>query len=130
MGAIFVPTRFSLVRISVRDLVADGKSLLRNSGVGGGGEILILNLENAEFRRKPQMIAGNRTEPQEPAENRRLMFCPLRFVPLSAALSAPKSQRSLRFAIAMPIADPRNRAIAETRESNAALRFKGAMESR
>ena len=42
MGAIFVPTRFSLVRISVRDLVADGKSLLRNSGVGGGGENLIL----------------------------------------------------------------------------------------
>ena len=48
----------------------------------------------------------------------------------SSSLSAPKSQRFLRFAIAMPIADPRNRAIAETRESNAALRFKGAMESR
>ena len=47
-----------------------------------------------------------------------------------AWLSAPKSQRFLRFAIAMPIADPRNRAISETRESNAALRFKGAMESR
>ena len=45
-------------------------------------------------------------------------------------LSAPKSQRFLRFAIAMPIADPSNRAISETRESNAALRFKGAMESR
>ena len=45
-------------------------------------------------------------------------------------LSAPKSQRFLRFAIAMPIADPRNRAISETIESNAALRFKGAMESR
>ena len=44
-------------------------------------------------------------------------------------LSAQKSQRFLRFAIAMPIADPRNRAISETRESNAALRFKGAMES-
>ena len=43
MGAIFVPTRFSLVRISVRDLAANGKSLLRNSGVGGGGENLILN---------------------------------------------------------------------------------------
>ena len=42
MGAIFAPTRFSLVRISVRDLVADGKSLLRNSGFGGGGENLIL----------------------------------------------------------------------------------------
>ena len=46
-------------------------------------------------------------------------------------LSAPKSQQFLRFAIAMPIADPRNSlAISETRESNAALRFKGAMESR
>ena len=42
-------------------------------------------------------------------------------------LSAPKSQRFLRFAIAMPIADPRNRAISETRDSNVALRFKGAM---
>ena len=49
---------------------------------------------------------------------------------LSWNLSAPKSQRFLRFAIAMPIADPRNRAISETRESNAALRFKGEMESR
>ena len=45
-------------------------------------------------------------------------------------LSAPKSQRFLQFAIAMPIADPRNRAISETRDSNDALRFKGAMESR
>ena len=44
VGAIFAPTRFSLVRISVRDLVEDGKSLLRNSGVGGGGENLILIL--------------------------------------------------------------------------------------
>ena len=34
------------------------------------------------------------------------------------------------FAIAMPIADPRNRAISGTRESDVALRFKGAMESR
>ena len=42
VGAVFAPTRFSLVRISVRDLVADGKSLVRNSGVGGGGENLIL----------------------------------------------------------------------------------------
>ena len=45
-------------------------------------------------------------------------------------LSAPKSQRFLRFAIAMPIAEPRNRAISETGQSNVALRFKGAMESR
>ena len=42
MGAIFIPTRFSLVRISIRDLVADGKSLARTSGVGDGGENLIL----------------------------------------------------------------------------------------
>ena len=40
--AISAPTWFSLVRISVRDLVADGKSLVRNSGVGGGGENRIL----------------------------------------------------------------------------------------
>ena len=38
MGAVFAPTRFSLVRISIRDLAADGKSSVRNSGVGGGGE--------------------------------------------------------------------------------------------
>ena len=51
-------------------------------------------------------------------------------ISLVRRLSAPKSQRFLRFAIAMPIADPRNRVISETRESNAALRFKAAMESR
>ena len=44
MGAIFAPTRFSLVRISIRDLVADGKSLVRKSGVGGGGQNRILTL--------------------------------------------------------------------------------------
>ena len=37
VGAIF-----ALVRISVRGLVADRKSLLRNSGIGGGGGNLIL----------------------------------------------------------------------------------------
>ena len=42
MGAVFASTRFSLVRISIRDLAADGKSLVRNSGVGGGGQNLIL----------------------------------------------------------------------------------------
>ena len=42
MGAVFAPTRFSLVRISIRDLVADGKSLVRNSGVRGGGQNRIL----------------------------------------------------------------------------------------
>ena len=44
VGAVFAPTRFCLVRISIRDLVADGKSLVRNSGVGGGGQNLILKL--------------------------------------------------------------------------------------
>ena len=44
MGAVFAPTRFSSVRISIRELVADGKSLVRNSGVGGGGQNLILIL--------------------------------------------------------------------------------------
>ena len=42
VGAAFASTRFFLVRISIRDLVADGKSLVRNSGVGGGGQNLIL----------------------------------------------------------------------------------------
>ena len=41
-GAVVVPTRFSLVRTSVRDQVPDGNSLVRTSGVGGGGENLIL----------------------------------------------------------------------------------------
>ena len=41
MGVVFAPTRFSLVRNSIRDLVADRKSLVRNSGVGGGGQNLI-----------------------------------------------------------------------------------------
>ena len=42
VGAVFALTRFSLVRISIRDLVGGGKTLVRNSGVGGGGENLIL----------------------------------------------------------------------------------------
>ena len=43
VGAVFAPTRFSLVRISIRDLVADGKSLVRSSGVTrSGGQNLIL----------------------------------------------------------------------------------------
>ena len=43
-GAVFALTRFSLVRISLRDQVADGNSLVRNSGVGGGGRNLTLKL--------------------------------------------------------------------------------------
>ena len=45
MGAVFALARFSLVNIFIRDLVADGKSLARNSGVGGGGQNLILRLQ-------------------------------------------------------------------------------------
>ena len=52
MGAVFALTRFSLVRISIRDLVADGKSLVRNSGVGGGGENLILTQGDKERKIK------------------------------------------------------------------------------
>ena len=35
VGAVFATTRFSLVRISIPDLVGDGKSLVRNSGGWG-----------------------------------------------------------------------------------------------
>ena len=59
-----------------------------------------------------------------------LQLCDLEVQAVVKGLSPPKSQRFLRFAIAMPIADPRNRAISETRQSNVALRFRGAMESR
>ena len=40
VGAVFARTRFSLVSISIRDLVADRKSLVRSSGDGGGGRIM------------------------------------------------------------------------------------------
>ena len=42
VGAVSASTRFSLARISSWDLVADGMSLVRNSGVGGGGQNLVL----------------------------------------------------------------------------------------
>ena len=49
MGAVFfAPTRCSLVRISARDLVADRKNLVRNSGVGVGVENLILIFDPKE----------------------------------------------------------------------------------
>ena len=51
MGAVFAPTRFSLVRISIRDLVAAGKSLLWNSGVGGGGGNLILRKKHININK-------------------------------------------------------------------------------
>ena len=56
MGAAFAPTRFSLIRISIRDLVADGNSLVRNSGVGGRGQNLI-SLLGIIFDRKFAWVA-------------------------------------------------------------------------
>ena len=56
LGAISAPTRFSLVRISVRDLVADGKSLVRNSGVACGVQNRILINRELELR---WLIANN-----------------------------------------------------------------------
>ena len=44
MGAGFALTRFSLVRISIRDLFPDRNLLPRNSGFGGGGQNRILDL--------------------------------------------------------------------------------------
>ena len=47
-----VPTRFSLVRMPIRYRVAGQKSLLRNSGVGGGGQIRIpIFLHKESFQR-------------------------------------------------------------------------------
>ena len=40
---------------------------------------------NAHFRREPQMFAGNRRKPQ-------IGVCPLRFVPLSAALKTIREE--------------------------------------
>ena len=42
VGAAFAPTRFFSVRTSIRDLAPDGESSARNSGIGGGGQHLIL----------------------------------------------------------------------------------------
>ena len=50
VGAVFARTRFSLVRISIRDLVGDGKALVRNSGVGGGGQNLILRFSRLRVK--------------------------------------------------------------------------------
>ena len=67
VGAVFAPTRFSFVRISIRDLVADGKSLVRNSGVGGGGGNLILKISpilgTVVSKRNFQKLPGSWTHP-------------------------------------------------------------------
>ena len=44
-GTVFAPARFSLVRISIRDLAPDGKSLVRNSG-GGDENLILSNVKN------------------------------------------------------------------------------------
>ena len=72
MGAVFAPTRFSLVRISIRDLVADGKSLVRNSGVGGGGENLILKNEGATLAERscpPKVLYSKTNRRMESSED-------------------------------------------------------------
>ena len=158
VGAFLGPTRFSLVRICFHSGPGRRRSLIRNSGAGGlgsrvdqedvsiflfyflclgslgckGGGVCLEEGRGNFFRgQNPDIMIKHATD------------CGYRFVATSPTsfckgicpspeleLSAPKSQPFLRFAIAMPIADPRNRAISETRESNAALRFKSAMESR
>ena len=60
MGAVLALTRFSLVRISIRDLVADGKSLVRNSGVGGGGQNSILKLDSNVRKKFYSKMSGFR----------------------------------------------------------------------
>ena len=63
VGAVFAPTRFSLVRISIRDLVADRKSLVRSSGVGGGGENLILKHSKDTKNQETQHIDNGYVAP-------------------------------------------------------------------
>ena len=60
MGAVFAPTRFSLVRISIRDLVAGGESSVRNSGVGGGGENLILKFGGTQSGHLRPLFCGHK----------------------------------------------------------------------
>ena len=51
MGEVFAPIRFSFVRTSIRDLVAEReRSLVRNSGVGGR--------DQNRFLRKPLFFGG------------------------------------------------------------------------
>ena len=83
------------------------------------------NLEIVEILENSQTVE-NKGESDHFPENLEI----LEILEIPPVLSALKSQRFLRFAIAMPTAAPGNRAISETRESNVALRFKGAMESR
>ena len=45
------------------------------------------HLGSADFSKKPQIFVGKCRKLQEPAENLRLVFVPLRFVPFSRALT-------------------------------------------
>ena len=100
------------------------------------------HLEGAGFRRKPKVFAENRRRPQ-------IGLRYLRCVTFSSALVFAISYRCQKTCVSSiqilahrnrvdfcdlrlrcPSRTPRNRAISETRESNAALRFKSAMESR
>ena len=66
--------RFSLI-------FADSRLFLENKAFGKRR----FSQKTADFRRKPQKTAGTRRKPQ-------IGICPLRFVPLSAALNTPVSQ--------------------------------------
>ena len=77
MGAIFALTRFSFVRISIRDLVADGKSLVRNSGVGGGGQNRILKPHPRPphiVKKKNKMETKTTQLQKEPPQKTKLSF--------------------------------------------------------
>ena len=52
VGAVFALTGFRLGRISIRDLVADGKSLVRNSGLGVGVKITLILTHRPRFQPK------------------------------------------------------------------------------
>ena len=78
VGAIFAPTRFSLVRISIRDLVADGKSLVRSSGVGGGGQNRILKKALQKPRNEMSKNPHGHCDPDSllPSRNRENLAAP------------------------------------------------------
>ena len=62
---------------AVEPFATDSRLFLENKPFGK----LRFSQETADFRRKPQIFAGNRRFSQEPAENRRLTFVPLGLSP-------------------------------------------------
>ena len=68
------------------------------------------------IQKRPSLSAEERRESEYEEEITMARVPMRRRCYATQMLGAPKSQRFLRFAIAMPIADPRNRAISETRE--------------